>query len=40
VFVAVFTLFLVAVVVLCVFTIRWALQQNRLRRSQSVTKKD
>ncbi|HVB51297.1 MAG TPA: hypothetical protein VND89_06110 [Acidimicrobiales bacterium] len=38
-FAAVFTIFLVAVVVLCVLTLRWAFQQNRLRRSKETTKK-
>jgi len=32
VFVAVFTIFLVAIVVLIVLTLRWAFQQSRLRR--------
>jgi hypothetical protein len=32
VFVAVFSVFIVAVVVLCVLTLRWAIQRDRSRR--------
>jgi hypothetical protein len=35
VFVAVFSVFVLAIVVLCVLTIRWAIGRDRVRRSQS-----
>jgi hypothetical protein len=33
VFIAVFSFFIVAVVVLCVFTLRWAIGRDRSKRS-------
>jgi hypothetical protein len=39
VFAAVFSVFVVAVVVLCVLTVRWAIQRDRERRA-SETKKN
>lgn len=38
VFVAVFSVFVVAVVVLCVLTVRWALKRDRERRANLKTK--
>jgi O-antigen/teichoic acid export membrane protein len=32
VFIAVFSVFIAAIVVLCVLTIRWAIQRDRVRR--------
>lgn len=39
-FVAVFSIFLVAVVVLCVLTVRWAIMRDRQRRAAEGLKKD
>jgi hypothetical protein len=38
VFIAVFSIFVVAVVVLCVLTIRWAIMRDRQRRASEATK--
>jgi hypothetical protein len=38
VFIAVFSVFVVAVIVLCVLTIRWAIMRDRQRRASDVTK--
>jgi hypothetical protein len=38
VFIAVFSFFVVAVIVLCVLTVRWAIMRDRERRRHEVTK--
>jgi hypothetical protein len=40
VFIAVFSFFLLAVVVLCVLTVRWAILRDRARRSSAPTTPD
>jgi hypothetical protein len=40
VFVAVFSIFLLAIVVLCVLTVRWAILRDRSRRSSLPTTPD
>lgn len=37
-FVAVFSVFVVAIIVLCVFTLRWAIVRDRERRAKESTK--
>jgi hypothetical protein len=40
VFVAVFSIFVVAIVVLCVLTIRWAITRDRQRRADEGLQQD
>jgi len=37
VFIAVFSIFVVAVLVLCVLTVRWAVRRDRERRADAAT---
>jgi uncharacterized membrane protein len=39
VFIAVFSIFVVAVIVLCVLTVRWAIMRDRQRRAGDATKR-